>query len=280
MDVHVSDDADAFAERVRGLVEADPFTTNVMAVMVEGIIRGERQRVEGSIWVLVTEGHEVIGAAMQTPPHNLFLPRLRAGVPEALAEALAASGRRLPGATGEIATLEAFCDTWRRATGQESVRRYATRFYVLGTLEIPPGVPGRPRAATDDDLSLVASWYEAFHAESQPDSPFDDPLEMARARIAYGRSRLWELDGEPVALAGVSAPAAGVARVGPVYTPPEHRRHGYGAAVTAAVSRLALDAGAQHVALYTDQANPTSNAIYQAIGYVAHHDSEERDFVG
>jgi len=56
-------------------------------------------------------------------------------------------------------------------------------------------------------------------------------------------------------------------RVGPVYTPPELRGHGYASAATAEVSRAALAAGAEEVLLYTDLANPVSNAIYQRIGY-------------
>lgn len=68
-------------------------------------------------------------------------------------------------------------------------------------------------------------------------------------------------------MAARNATAAGVARVGPVYTPAERRRHGYGAAVTAAGTQDALDRGAQQVVLFTDLANPTSNAIYQELGY-------------
>jgi predicted GNAT family acetyltransferase len=56
-------------------------------------------------------------------------------------------------------------------------------------------------------------------------------------------------------------------RVGPVYTPPEHRGLGYAGAVTATVSRAALDAGACEVVLFTDLANPVSNALYRRIGY-------------
>lgn len=52
-----------------------------------------------------------------------------------------------------------------------------------------------------------------------------------------------------------------------VYTPPEHRGHGYAAAVTAEVSRAAREAGAQEVLLFTDLANPTSNGVYRRIGY-------------
>jgi hypothetical protein len=56
-------------------------------------------------------------------------------------------------------------------------------------------------------------------------------------------------------------------RIGPVYTPPDRRRRGYGSAVTAAVSAAELAAGRQFCFLYTDLANPTSNKIYMDIGY-------------
>jgi predicted GNAT family acetyltransferase len=68
-------------------------------------------------------------------------------------------------------------------------------------------------------------------------------------------------------MAGAHQPTAGVVRVAPVYTPSEHRRRGYGGAATVAVSQAALDASAADVVLFTDLANPTSNALYQRLGY-------------
>jgi predicted GNAT family acetyltransferase len=55
-------------------------------------------------------------------------------------------------------------------------------------------------------------------------------------------------------------------RIGPVYTPPEHRRHGYASAVTAGLSSRLLESR-RFCFLYTDLANPTSNKIYEQIGY-------------
>jgi predicted GNAT family acetyltransferase len=79
---------------------------------------------------------------------------------------------------------------------------------------------------------------------------------------------LWENEaGVPTSLAARQRTTAGAARIGPVYTPPEHRRHGYGAAVTAACTRDALRS-ADGVVLFTDLANPVSNSIYQQIGYL------------
>jgi predicted GNAT family acetyltransferase len=68
-------------------------------------------------------------------------------------------------------------------------------------------------------------------------------------------------------MAGASRLIARSVRVAPVYTPPGLRGHGYAGAATAAVSQAALDAGADEVLLFTDLANPTSNALYQRLGY-------------
>ena len=93
-----------------------------------------------------------------------------------------------------------------------------------------------------------------------------EPAEID-ARIAEGRVWLWEdMLGRPVSLVGFNAPALGVARVGPVYTPGPDRGRGYASVLTAHVSRVLRDSGAK-VCLFTDQANPTSNKIYAAIGF-------------
>jgi predicted GNAT family acetyltransferase len=89
---------------------------------------------------------------------------------------------------------------------------------------------------------------------------------------------VWEVEGVPVAQASARPVVAGMSRIGPVYTPPQHRRHGYAAAVTAAASQWALDEGAQRVLLFTDLANPTTNRLYPRIGYRPVYDALELRF--
>ena len=89
---------------------------------------------------------------------------------------------------------------------------------------------------------------------------------------------LWETDGASVSLAGYGGETPNGVRIGPVYTPPEHRDRGYGTAVTAAVSAERLAAGRRFCFLYTDLSNPTSNSIYVKIGYRRVCDSLEVDF--
>ncbi|MFD8547301.1 GNAT family N-acetyltransferase [Streptomyces sp. NPDC059649] len=96
-------------------------------------------------------------------------------------------------------------------------------------------------------------------------------------RIADGRCLLWEDRGRPVSMAGVTRTLAGTARVTPFHTPPELRGRGFAGAVTAAVSAAARSAGAREVVLFTDLANPTSNALYRRLGYRAVEDHVVRE---
>ena len=87
-------------------------------------------------------------------------------------------------------------------------------------------------------------------------------------RLAAGTLTLWrDAADTPVALAGYSREIDGARRLGPVYTAERHRRHGYGAAVTAAACRRALDGGTSQLLLYADIDNPTSNTLYRRLGF-------------
>ena len=86
--------------------------------------------------------------------------------------------------------------------------------------------------------------------------------------------------GDVVSIAGWGGATPNGIRIGPVYTPPELRRHGYATALTADLSQSLLDGrlfdgGRRFCFLYTDLANPTSNAIYERIGYVRAAESAE-----
>jgi len=110
------------------------------------------------------------------------------------------------------------------------------------------------------------SWADAFAIEATPGHP-PQLAESVDARLRHdGLLWVWQ-DGEPVSMAWLTPPTAGVSRVSGVYTPPPRRGRGYASACVAAASAHALSAGAEACMLYTDLANPTSNKIYQAIGY-------------
>jgi GNAT superfamily N-acetyltransferase len=277
VEVQILQDPSIFSDCSRQWMASEPFSSNVIGVYLDGILNGSRPRGDGDIWVAVLDQGQVIGVAMHTPPFPVFLPRLLAGVATDIAVALHQTGREVRGVNGEKRSVAEFVDAWVKQSRTTSELRRASRMYRLGILRPPPDVRGQPQRAEPDKRDLVVEWFVAFQAETKAEEGFD-AMVLAERRLAAGDLWLW-IDGEnPVSLAGYSQPAAGVARIGPVYTPPGCRRHGYASAVTARASQAALDAGADHVVLYTDLANPTSNAIYQDLGYLPEHDAEERSF--
>ncbi|MFF2806173.1 GNAT family N-acetyltransferase [Streptomyces sp. NPDC058000] len=217
-------------------------------------------------WWRGDEGAAVGGAFLWTPPRKLLLSPLPEGAAAELVDVLARRRTGLPGVNAGRAAAEAVAAAWQRRHDRpvRIVERH--RLYRLGELTPPqPAPPGAARPATPADREQLLRWSTAFAADIGQPPPRD-----ARAldeRIAEGRCTLWEAGGRPVAMAGITVTLAGMARVAPVYTPPELRGRGYAGALTAALSGAARTAGVTELLLFTDLANPTSNALYQRIGY-------------
>ncbi|AZM53865.1 GNAT family N-acetyltransferase [Streptomyces sp. WAC 01529] len=225
------------------------------------------------------EGGRVRGVFLRTPPHRAVLSPLTPEAADALARRLADVTPELPGVAAEQETAEAFALAWEKHAGATATPGYRQRLYRLGTLTPPePAPPGRARVADEGDRELLTRWHREF-AEAVGEPPAMDAGEWVRARLAYGGITLWETpDGTPAAMAGATRRIAGQVRVAPVYTPAGLRGRGYGGAATVAVTRAALDAGAAEVLLFTDLANPTSNGLYQRIGYRPVQDFTQYDF--
>jgi predicted GNAT family acetyltransferase len=90
---------------------------------------------------------------------------------------------------------------------------------------------------------------------------------MASAPPAVAGTFVWDTGGRAVSMVGYSSPTPNSLRIAPVYTPPECRRRGYAGACTAAACSEILALGKQFVTLFADLANPTSNHVYQSIGF-------------
>jgi predicted GNAT family acetyltransferase len=263
---HITDSVDEF-DRVAGdFLKSRPVEHTVPLTLVDTLRkRGPHFYGAGDPyfgWWRDDDGG-VGGAFLRTPPFPLYLT-VAPAVPE-LAELLA--DRPLPGVNALAGDAEIFAAAWHRRRGATAVAGQRVRLYRLDTLIPPaPRPPGRPRVADARDRDLLVAWMTALHAEIGEAGPRDREQAVDDI-LSHDGLTLWEVDGSAVSMAGGSRLEAGMVRVIAVYTPKELRGHGYAAAVTSAVSQAALDDGADHVVLYTDLANPTSNALYQRIGY-------------
>ena len=236
---------------------------------------------EPPLFAIVTGGEgedHVVAAALQTPPHNAVLSMVDdLEAVDALAEALA--GEALPGVTGPRDAAAHFAERWAARAGRRASRRMAERIYRVSAVRAPRPAPGRMRPAERADRPLLLAWIEAFFQEALGEST--DPEDSVDRWLAgEGRTlHLWEDGDLRVSLCGVGGETPNGIRVGPVYTPPEHRGHGYASNLVAGVSQAQLDAGRRFVFLFTDLANPTSNRIYQDVGYEPVIDFDRIDFV-
>lgn len=217
-------------------------------------------------WWRAEAGDAVRGVFMHTPQFPVMLSAMPEDAVTALAKELAGVGRVLPGVNAQEQSARAFAAVWQDCTGASSRVYQRMRLFRLGKLDWPDPMPaGAARIATAADRDLLISWFDAFSREA---GDFDTNHATAvDERLSYDGMTFWQVAGRSAALAGVTRTVAGMMRVGPVYTPPELRGRGYAGAATATVSQAALDRGTEEVLLYTDLANPTSNALYQRIGY-------------
>jgi predicted GNAT family acetyltransferase len=211
----------------------------------------------------------VVGAAVQTPPYPLACGGLPEGAVAPAVEALAERSPRLSAVRGPFEVATRFAAAWTQRTGAAVAERTGECLHALGRLEAPT-VAGEHRTHRPSDTDLLADWSGRFFVEAFGIAP--RPIADHRAFVttqtrAGARFVLWLRDGRPVGMAMLRPTVAGVARIGPVYTPDADRGHGYGSAVTAAAASIALAGGAGDVVLFTDLANPVSNAIYRRIGF-------------
>lgn len=281
-------DPAAFLQEAGPLLTAEPVLGSVIASYTERIVRqGESFRgawaevgADFDAWWLVVrdESGGVVSAAMRTAPFAPYPPFVLP-MPEsaavALARALHDRGERLGGANGALPAAQILAgETVRLGGGTVEVGQH-TRLFEALSVQVPPAPPGVLRLLRPDEAELGLAWFRAFGREADEQAgrteghgegghiTLDDILTRIEDR------GMWVFEspaGEVVHLTGVNLPAYGVSRVGPVYTPREHRGRGIAGYVVGELTRRGLADGTR-MCLFTDQANPISNKIYERLGY-------------
>jgi len=277
------DDPATFLAAAGDHLALEPVVSTVVATVAENAVRDDAAGVELVApyrWWLVTrdDAGAVTGSGMRTAPfapYPVFLLPMPDDAAVAVARHLHERDEPVMGVNGALPAARMCAEELARLAGSTVEVAQHTRLHRLDVLVPPRPVAGALRAAGPADVDLALAWFESFarDADEQAGRPPGSMHEVAETqatmlrRIEGGRVWLWTDDGgTPVHLTGVNPPAFGAGRIGPVYTPREHRGRGYAGATVAALSRRLLDGGAVPC-LYTDQANPTSNALYAALGY-------------
>jgi uncharacterized protein len=256
----------AFADQVLPLLLRDPVGNNIAAQLILSRAQGSQPVEDDAVWLGVYDGEALVSVALRIPPHDLVLTKADSRVVTALVEWCAEHLPRLAGSNGPVPVTDDFARRWADLTGATATVETGHRLFRLDQVTAPHGVPGESRPAGPDDAERLYRWIDGFYREAVPHENAAGLIEAVDRRLSAGELWVWQ-DGEPVSMLWTNTPVAGVVRIGGVYTPPPARGHGYASALVAGVSRRTLDGGAAACCLFTDLANPTSNKIYQAIGY-------------
>ncbi len=266
----------AFLEATEERLLVEEAKNNLILGIADRVRAGRSYGGDPPYFVSVEDGADLVAAAIRTPPFPVILHceegRLDTIVP--LVEHLSKADPELPGLNGEAGVAAAFAEAWTERTGSCLEVERRMRIYALYDVKPPSGVPGRMRSVADEELDLIAEWIVGFQTEAVPGDPPSDPKGIARRFMESGNLVVWDHDG-PASLAGSSRGTENAATISAVYTPPEKRRNGYASACVAALCERLLGAGKAFCTLYADLANPTSNKIYQQIGFRPVSDSAQ-----
>lgn len=271
MKYHAITDPADFKERTGSLL-ADEARHNLIRGIL-GNLLDDRDVYEDYGMFVVDEAGESLAAALMTSPYNLILADVAAET--ALIELVAgliSDTVLVPGAIGNRPTVDLFVEAWHKATGQTATLGMEQGIFSLERLVPARRVAGVARPAAPADAELVFRWMNEFIDEALPEEPKDD----ARLRRSIDRRLdgdgpaavwVWDVGGRVTAMTSHGSPTGSGIRIGGVYTPPAKRGNGYASALVAAQSGWLLNNGYDFCFLFTDLANPTSNAIYERIGY-------------
>jgi predicted GNAT family acetyltransferase len=227
-----------------------------------GVARASRNPAPDAYFGVVLEAETPVAAAMRLD-WRLILSRENA--PGAIAM-VAADGISplLRVVLGPSRSVERFAE----ASSQEWRTVMVQGIYECRRVTPPAQVEGKRRLATPNDRGRLGEWLRSFVAEALHETISDsEALARVDGHIAAQDYSVWEVDGSMVSLAAAVAPTVHGIRVNNVYTPREFRGRGYASALVASLTDSLLSSGYDFTFLHTDLTNPTSNRIYQRIGY-------------
>jgi uncharacterized protein len=266
MKLHKFDSIDKFWDKAQAYLLQHDAENNVLLGVVQTLLSNPDRYPDPPYLAVVEINDEIVATAIRTPPHKLLLSK--ASNLEALTLiAQDLDGEKLPGVMGLVPDVKTFLQTWQQLTGQSDRLSIVDRIHQLRKVQPVAAIPGYLRLATEKYRALLMEWIPAFIAEIG-ETMGEDLDRIVDHRLKTKSTYIWEDDNIPVSLASGRQRSPNVGLIGSVYTPSAYRRKGYATACVAALSQKLLDEGCDRCFLLTDLANPTSNHIYQQIGYV------------
>ncbi len=270
------EDPESFQEKILSYLSKNEAENNLPLGILNGVISGEYQHENPYMAYVEQDGMHKI-ACLCTPPYPVIFSYQKSPPADeilnmVLTDLIDFLEDKFIGISGNKELAARTKELWEEMTGGDAELQIALRIYKLEKVLTATGNFGLMRPAEKRDRRLLIKWFTGFYRDAMQEDP--DPTRARKQVELYLKSdpkvrglTIWEKKGIPVSMAGYAGPTPNGIRIGAVYTPPEQRKKGYASAVTAGLSQHLLDLGYRFCFLFTDLLNPTSNHIYQQIGY-------------
>ncbi len=268
---------DAFCSRVLPLLYQNEGLNNLLIGILEGLLKNPPATENHPLMLSLQDREKAHAVAFQLPSHNLILSGGSALDMKLLAEKLIELDKPLPAVVGPASATEEFSKIWTKQTGKIVQQTLQQKIMQLTAVTRPTKIPGKLSSATEADLDFLVQWLMDFSSTTLPEHERRDrkkTSEIAGRLLHQKYCFFWEVAGQKTSMTSIGRPSQNGIAVFGVYTPPEHRKKGYASALVADVSEAQLASGRKFCCLYTDATNPTSNKIYQDIGYRVIGDSK------
>lgn len=258
--------AHEFLKICRGLLYKNEAEYSLLIGLAE--INARQNKVTGQFYIVKSDS--VLSGACFVSDRNLIISDMTTESVLALADQLYFDKINFPGVVGPVKPTQTFAKTWAGLTEKKHKIGMSQKIYQLQKVITPRPVAGAIAVCDLKHQDLITQWVHEFSLESLPleANSIERAREFAVNKIPKGEVFIWcDEAGNPVSMNSVGRPTQNGISVSAVYTPKHLRQKGYASALVAGTSQLMLNQGKKFCVLYTDLENPTSNKIYQNIGY-------------
>ncbi|GAB6562572.1 MULTISPECIES: GNAT family N-acetyltransferase [Bacillus] len=261
--LHVYEEILTFKEEVMPFLEKNEQENN--------LILGVLQMIQQPIFMGVVKQEEEIAVVfLQTEEKKQIIVATSEIAEEdivELAKELTKVYPNVPGLIGNKKVVQRLAEEIAAIENKKTNVAMEQGIYELKQVQKKWNGDGIFREVSSEELPLIEQWIYQFCEDVKLPTTKEEAKQTAHTLITNRRLFGLEVDGKLVSVAAKTRPTTNNITVNFVYTPKEERKKGYASSCVAALSQRMLDEGYKTTTLYTDLANPTSNKIYQEIGY-------------
>ncbi len=233
----------------------------------------QRYGKEPPLMFSLAENRSIELISLMTPPHDLIISYTAdLNNIKILVEELSKRNVYLPGVLSFKEAADKFSKLWCKKNSLESQLLRRERLYKLAEVSEETLGDKLFSVATKSNQSIVLQWAREMATEALAEITEEElmrNIKNFKFEFEQDASQIYLLfdDQEPVSMARKAGKSPHGNAINLVYTPPLLRRKGYATECVAKLSKFLLEEGNEYCFLFTDLSNPTSNSIYQKIGY-------------